>query len=227
MVGFNEIIFKIAYTMPGFLFALVCHEFAHGFMAKKFGDDTAERMGRLTLNPLVHLDMIGTVLFPIMGLISGFSIIGWAKPVPIDTRNFPIKKIRKAIFWVSFAGPMANFIVATLSAFLFALFFVRIDIGEYKQAVLSLLEYSLFINILLGAFNLIPIPPLDGSKMLSSVLNYKLAYKYEKIAAYAPYLMMFIFFASFAGVSILSPILTPFMNIGYLIQNLFIILLSK
>ena len=95
----QEILFKILQCAPGLLLAVIVHEYAHGYVAKLFGDDTAERDGRLTFNPAVHIDMMGTVVFPLIGAIFGWGVIGWAKPVPVTPRNF--KNVRKGIFWVS------------------------------------------------------------------------------------------------------------------------------
>lgn len=220
----SAIIFKLATVLPGFLFAIVAHEWAHAFMAKQFGDDTAERAGRLTFNPAAHYDMMGTIIFPIIGLISGWSVIGWARPVPVNPSRF--SKIRPGIFWVSFAGPLMNFFLCVLSGFLFAVVATKVPNSiTYKEAVLRILEYSLFINIFLGAFNLIPLPPLDGSQMLSSLLNYEWARKYQAFAAYAPYIILGVFALSFFGIHLLSPILSPFLKLGYLVRNFFIYLM--
>src|SRR3954470_5666880 len=104
---------KIVMAMVPFLLALTCHEFAHGLVAKWLGDRTAERMGRLTLNPLAHMDPIGTLVMPIMGILTGIPMIGWAKPVPVDERN--LKSPDKDMFWIALAGPMSNVVMATVA----------------------------------------------------------------------------------------------------------------
>ena len=113
----EDIIYRIATSLPGFLLAIVFHEAAHAFIALKFGDPTAKLGGRLSLNPSVHYDLWGTVIMPLMFVILGWGIFGYAKPVPVDTRNF--KNVKSGIFWVSFAGPLANILLAIVSSFFF------------------------------------------------------------------------------------------------------------
>ena len=117
----DDILLKLAYSAPGFLLAVIVHEYSHGWVAKRFGDDTAERAGRLTFNPVSHIDQMGTVVFPAICLMLGGAVFGWARPVPIVPRNF--KNIKKGVFWVSFAGPLSNFILGVLSAFILVLLY--------------------------------------------------------------------------------------------------------
>ena len=212
----QEILFKIMQCAPGLLLAVIVHEYAHGYVAKLFGDDTAERDGRLTFNPAVHIDMMGTVVFPLIGVIFGWGVIGWAKPVPVTPRNF--KNVRKGIFWVSFAGPLSNFILGTISGILFAVLatFLPKDFSLYAP-LLYMLQYSVFINFLLGAFNLIPFPPLDGSRMVASFLKGEALHKYESLAQYAPMVILLVFGLSMMGIPTLHYVLTPFLEFG---QNL-------
>jgi Zn-dependent protease len=221
----QEILFKIMQCAPGLLLAVIVHEYAHGYVAKKFGDDTAEREGRLTFNPAVHIDMMGTIVFPLIGVIAGWGVIGWAKPVPVQPRNF--KDIRKGIFWVSFAGPLSNFILGTLSGLLFALCYVFIpkDFSLYSS-FLYMLQYSVFINFLLGAFNLIPFPPLDGSRMLASFLKGETLRRYESLAQYAPMVILLVFALSMMGVPTLHYVLTPFLEFGQKLPFYFLHLLG-
>jgi Zn-dependent protease len=221
----NSMIQTIAQSLPGFLLAVVAHEWAHGKMAMKWGDDTAHRLGRVSFNPTVHIDMFGTVIMPLICLVLGGAIFGWAKPVPIDPRRF--KNYRQGVFWVSFAGPLANFILGTISAFLYAWIAITFDqqAGFYMVA-LKMLQYSIFINFLLGAFNLIPLPPLDGSKMVSSVLKGKWAIKYDELARYTPMIFMVIFALSLLGYSTIGRLLTPAIMFGNKITMYFLQLLS-
>ena len=146
----NEIIFKVAQSAPGFLLAIVVHEWAHGYMAKRFGDDTAERAGRLTLNPAVHVDMMGTIIFPLVGVILGGMAFGWAKPVPVNSRNF--KNVKSGIFWVSFAGPLANLALGTISAFIFVISVKHIGSYALKDSIEAMLRFSISINFYINGF---------------------------------------------------------------------------
>lgn len=209
----NQIIFTIAQSLPGFLLAIVAHEWAHAYMALRFGDNTAQAAGRLTLNPAAHYDMWGTVLFPLLSAVTGFAIIGWARPVPINSRNFRL--YRQGTFWVSFAGPLSNLILGTISAFLVAFIAVKVptDFGYYS-IMLGMLKYSVFINFILAFFNLIPIPPLDGSKMVGSFLKGPIALAYDRLAAYSPMIFMGALVLSMMGIQTISYLLMPAQWIG-------------
>jgi len=205
----QEIIYKLALTLPAFLLAITFHEFAHGWMAHKFGDNTAESQGRLTFDPLAHIDPYGTIIWPAIGLVMGWPIIGWAKPVPINPSRF--SSIKKGIFWVSFAGPLSNIFLAILGSIAFALIFSFLpQVSSFKKPLLQIFDYFIFINVILAGFNLIPIPPLDGSKMLSVVLPPHLSYQYLKLERYSSFLIWGIILLSYTGVNILGRVLSPF-----------------
>ncbi|WP_408098807.1 site-2 protease family protein [Peredibacter sp. HCB2-198] len=208
MNDLNTILFNIAQSLPGFLLAIVTHEAAHAWMANKFGDPTAKNAGRLTLNPAAHYDPWGTIFFPLLAAVTNFAMIGWARPVPIEIRNF--KKIRSGIFWVSFAGPLSNLILGTLSALILAVIATKVspDWGYYRISI-RMLQYSVFINFILAFFNLIPLPPLDGSKMVSSFLKGQALYKYENFARYTPVIFIMVMALSFMGIHTLSYVLMP------------------
>ena len=141
--------------------AVIFHEFAHGWVANRWGDPTAKINGRLTLNPMPHIDPIGTLIFPIISMLSGMSLlIGWAKPVPINPNRF--KKYRPGIFWVSLAGPGMNFLLGILSTFAFCAIrsWVPNDFYLYEP-LRRMAEASITLNYALGIFNLVPLPPLD------------------------------------------------------------------
>jgi Zn-dependent protease len=214
-MDFTQIINVLSLAVPGFLLAIVCHEAGHAWMALKYGDDTAQRLGRLSLNPSVHYDLIGTIIFPMIGIVLGGVPFGWAKPVPVDPRRF--KNMKSGIFWVSFAGPLANILLMILSAFLFALVYTKVPATfGFKKQFLGMLEYSVFINILLAVFNLIPFPPLDGSKMVSTFLSYENARKYEELQRYTMVFLLVLWFTP-----IFSMIIRPAQMVGYLLMNLF------
>lgn len=170
----------ILLRIPALLIAVTFHEFAHARMAYHFGDNTARLMGRMTLNPLKHLDPIGTLMI----LLAGF---GWAKPVPINPYNF--RDYRAGLLWVSFAGPLANFCLAFVSMFIYFTL-AKYALGLIPIALFQVIETVAAINILLGVFNLIPIPPLDGSKILTALAPRSLQGFFRQIEVYAPILLL-------------------------------------
>ncbi len=173
-----------------FVMAIVFHEYAHGWMANKFGDTTAKDQGRLTLNPLPHIDWIGTIAIPIMIILLSSPIgFGWAKPVPISPERFT--KYRKGLFWVASAGPLMN----VLLAFLFGMALVMIhvfvsDTFYLKEPFVKMAESSVFLNFGLAFFNLIPLPPLDGAKIIQSFMDRDKAERYEALAQYSFFIIM-------------------------------------
>ncbi|NDF14729.1 site-2 protease family protein [bacterium] len=188
----QEGLLRIGYTFVPFLFAIVGHEYGHGLMAHLWGDDSAKENGRLTLNPTPHLDPIGTLLLPLISMLTGSSLFfGWARPVPINPNRF--RKYRPGLFWVSFAGPLANAMMALLCALLFCLMvrFVPQDFifgKEFKTMLIGGIQ----INFGLGMFNLLPIPPLDGSKIIESGLSYNAARKFEQLQQYSFFILIFL-----------------------------------
>ncbi len=149
------------------LFAITLHEVAHGWMARRFGDRTAEMLGRLSLNPLRHIDPVGTVLVPAVLLWLGGFLFGWAKPVPVDPRN--MREPRRGMVWVAAAGPGANIAMAFIWAFLMMLS-QRLELGVAGTWLGLTASYGITINLLLAIFNLLPIPPLDGGQLLSNLV---------------------------------------------------------
>ncbi len=194
-LDFAEIVRNIVIFFPAFLIALVVHEFAHAWMAYRFGDNTAEWSGRLTLNPLVHMDPFGTVLFPMVSIIFGSPIFfGWAKPVPINPNQF--RNYRRGLFWVSSAGIIANIITGFLSALLYVGVTVLLpETNGFKEGIVQLLQSLLLINFSLAIFNLLPVPPLDGSNIILSFLGYNAARKFLEFQQYSFYLLLFLMFS--------------------------------
>lgn len=187
---FAQNIQLLSIQMVPFIMAVVFHEFAHGWVASKWGDTTAKDAGRLTLNPIPHLDPIGTVIFPLINMLSGFNaLIGWAKPVPIDPRRF--RKYRPGLFWVSLAGPGMNVLLAVLSAAVLCSLIRWLPRDFYLSEPLEkMASTSIILNFWLAVFNLIPLPPLDGSKILEAFLSYNATRKYEAITPYSFFILM-------------------------------------
>ena len=185
MNSLSHILHTISYMALPLLFAMVLHEYAHGWMADKCGDSTAKSQGRLTMNPLAHIDPFGTIIMPLLCLVlPGSFLLGWARPVPIDPRN--LSQPRRDMALVAAAGPGMNLILAVGSALLLAVLFaidptlsIRESGGSTSPSSLSTMVllpiavmafYSVLINVFLCLFNLIPIPPLDGGRILVSLL---------------------------------------------------------
>lgn len=193
------------------LFSVILHEVMHGFVALKFGDRTAEKAGRLTLNPIPHIDPIGTILVPLLFILpsilvpgsSGF-IFGWARPVPVNPLNF--SDIRKGEFLVSLSGPGANFALAAAAAIIHNIISGPIGLN-IDFSILKILAFTFTINLILGVFNLLPIPPLDGSKIVLSQLPYHLAKEYQKLEPYGFLILLALWFIPIGGFSILGLII--------------------
>jgi Zn-dependent protease len=188
--SFAERLQMLSIQLVPFVMAVVFHEYAHGFIANRWGDPTAKDAGRLTLNPIPHMDPIGTVLFPVINMLTGMNLLfGWAKPVPIDPRRF--RKFRHGLFWVSLAGPGMNFLLAVLSAAVFCCLHLWMSPDFYLfEPLVAMCYVSVSLNYALGIFNLIPLPPLDGSKIIEAFLPIELARKYESIARYSFFILM-------------------------------------
>jgi Zn-dependent protease len=200
-----RIVQEIVLIAPGFLLAITVHEFTHGYIAYKFGDPTAKLAGRLTFNPISHLDPIGTIILVLTRMI------GWAKPVPVDPRYF--KNPRTDMLWVSLGGPAANLVSAAILAILIhVLIFITGGqlSGQISTLVLvplyMILLFAVKINVVLAVFNLIPVPPLDGSKILSGLLPRRQAYEFEKLEPYGFIILIVLIFTNAINYIIWPPI---------------------
>jgi Zn-dependent protease len=204
---------QIILLAPPILFALTIHEFSHGYVAYYLGDSTAKAAGRLTLNPLKHLDPIGTIAVFIINF-------GWAKPVPVNPYFF--KNPRKGMLWVGLAGPASNLIVAVISALLVKVF---VALGSVLPLALTeplqiMLTYSVLINVILCIFNLLPIPPLDGSRVLAGLLPEDKARSYESLEKRIGSMGLLIILILLMYTGILGRLINPIINFTLIAFNL-------
>lgn len=211
--------------VPGML-AIVCHEVSHGYVAWRFGDPTARMLGRLTLNPLKHIDIVGTLMIFFVG-------IGWAKPVPVVSEN--LRNPKRDMIWVAAAGPITNISIAILSAILMKLIGVisptiflkseimlrsllglGVDMVTLSPAenvlvpITLMLAFSVYINLLLAIFNMIPVPPLDGGRVLVGLLPYRQAVALSRIEPYGMIIIIVLVFFT----NMFSYIISPFLKLG-------------
>ncbi|MDD5774231.1 MAG: site-2 protease family protein [bacterium] len=188
---------ELAISIPVLLFSVIIHECAHGWTAEKFGDPTARAMGRLTLNPLPHIDPFGTVLLPILLAMAKSPImIGWAKPVPVNFQN--LRNPKKDILWVGISGPVVNILMAIVSGLLSKILILatinNANIFSVLLPIRFMLKTSIDINIILAVFNMTPIPPLDGSRFVYSLLPDKLAYYYGSMEKYGFFVLLLLMY---------------------------------
>lgn len=202
-----EFSWELPILLAVFIFSMTCHEVAHAYVAYKFGDDTAKREGRITLNPLKHLDLTGMIL-PIMLLLSGSGfLIGWAKPVPVNFSR--LKPNRLGLFCVAIAGITVNFIFASIALIIIRLFGKNFDINGIMMTVLLSIY---IINLALGLFNLIPVTPLDGGRIIYSMVGTKVRDFYNQIEKYGIVIILFLAYIGFVS-DYLSVVLSFFLSL--------------
>ncbi len=207
----ETILAKISIMLVPALFAVTLHEVSHGYVAERLGDPTARLLGRLTLNPLRHLDPIGTIAL----LYFGF---GWARPVPVNFNN--LRRPRQDMVWVAVAGPLTNFSLAAISAVLLRILHLLPQVFAAQDTFSRILEplglmiaISLYINVILGVFNLLPIPPLDGGRVLTGILPAKPAQALARLEPFGFILILFlIFFTDIWGL-FLAPVISTLVSL--------------
>ena len=213
---------KIAIFALPVIFAITLHEAAHGYVARYFGDMTAAAAGRITLNPLKHIDPVGTILVPLAILLTskllggGMILFGWAKPVPVNFGN--LRRPKQDMLWVAAAGPGANFVMAVFWA-------LMIQLGhalgnDFVSAPLMLMGAAgVFINVILMALNLLPLPPLDGGRIAVSLLPVRQAMQYARLEPYGLFILLGLLFTGVLGI-ILWPLISLFIGLIALVSGL-------
>lgn len=204
-----NLIQKICIWAIPVLFAITVHEVAHGYIALKCGDKTAQVLGRLTLNPVKHIDVIGTIIVPIVLLALGGFIFGWAKPVPVNPNNLGS---RRQMALVSIAGPLANLLMAIFWALIMKLGILLSEhLGQVAVAVIYMGQAGIFINLMLGLLNMIPLPPLDGGRFVSALLPGRQAVVYDRIEPFGFIILLVLLVTGILG-TVLAPILFGLQN---------------
>ena len=204
-------------AIPPVLLALTIREVARGYAARRWGDSTAQQYGRLTLNPLPHIDPVGTIVVPIISLLLTPFVFGWARPMPIDPRNF--RDPRRAWRWVSISGPIANLILAFFWGFVAA--FAVYAPESYQEPLVRMAQYGVIVNAIWVAFSLIPILPWDGGIFIDTFLSAKQSMQFRKIEPYGMWIVLILMFTGLLA-KIILPIVALIQTAVYLFMTLLI-----
>jgi Zn-dependent protease len=211
---FDQLIQTVALAAIPVLFAITLHEAAHGYVARHFGDMTAHQAGRISLNPLHHIDPFGTVILPLLTLWMGGILFGWAKPVPV---NFAaLRRPKQDMLWVAVAGPASNLVMAFGWASLYKLGLMFPE-NYFADPMLGMAMWGIKINVVLMVLNLLPLPPLDGGRVAVSLLPHRQAFQLAKIEPYGMFILIFL-----AMTPVLSLILSPLIGLMFkLLSSIF------
>ncbi len=199
----DQLIQTVALAAIPVLFAITLHEAAHGYVARHFGDMTAYQAGRISLNPLHHIDLFGTVLLPLLTLWMGGILFGWAKPVPV---NFAmLRNPKKDMLWVAIAGPASNLVMALGWAFFYKIG-VTFPESYFAEPLLGMAMWGIKINVVLMVLNLLPLPPLDGGRVAISMLPQRQAFQLAKVEPYGMFILIFLAITPILGLLLSPPI---------------------
>jgi Zn-dependent protease len=210
MSSIPDIAYTVAVWLAPVLFAITLHEAAHGWVANKLGDPTAKQLGRITANPIKHIDPMGTIVVPLfLAMISPF-VMGWAKPVPVEPRYFKSPLVDMAL--VAVAGPVSNFFMACIWAMFIKLAYLSLDMSPVLAFLVEMGKNGIIINIVLMVLNLLPIPPLDGGRVVAGVLPPRVALPYMQLERFGMIIILLLLVSGILG-KIMWPIVMHFVNI--------------
>jgi len=218
-MNIDALIQTIALAAIPVLFAITLHEAAHGYAARHFGDMTAYAQGRISLNPLRHIDPVGTVLLPLLTLFVGGILFGWAKPVPV---NFSaLRRPKQDMLWVALAGPAANLVMALFWGAMIKLASSFPD-NYFAEPLMGMAQFGVTINVILLVLNMLPLPPLDGGRVAISLLPHRQSYKLAKIEPFGMVILILLAVVPIGGQPVLSWILSPLVSwLIRLIESIF------
>ena len=218
-MNIDALIQTIALAAIPVLFAITLHEAAHGYVARHFGDMTAHAAGRISLNPLRHIDPVGTILLPLLTLFVGGILFGWAKPVPV---NFSaLRHPKKDMLWVALAGPAANLAMALFWGVMFKVA-MMFPASYFAEPLLGMAQFGVTINAILMVLNLLPLPPLDGGRIAISLLPHKQAYQLAKVEPYGIVILILLAVVPIGGQPVLSWVLSPLVGaVIHIIETIF------